>query len=69
MPDFPDAPWIREAETFGVDAVPDVYCPVCNEENPEYFYTDQSGVDVVGCSCCLRRYDPWEWQAERRRTE
>lgn len=66
MMDLPDAPWIREAELYGVPEAEDVYCPVCGEENPEYFYTDGTGIDVVGCSCCIKRYDPWKWTAEHR---
>lgn len=56
MTNLPDAPWIREAELFGMPDAPDVWCPICNEENPEDFYVDDSG-EIVGCSCCLHRRD------------
>lgn len=59
MPDLPDAPWIRQAERDGMDDCPDVYCPICNEENPEYFFI-QDG-EIIGCSECTDQTDPWEW--------
>ena len=59
MTDIPDAPWIRDAETNGMPDTPDVYCPVCNEENPEYFFVSDG--DVIGCSQCVERIDPWDW--------
>ena len=59
MMDLHDAPWIRDAELNGMPEGDDVYCPVCGEENPEDFYVHDG--DVVGCSCCVKRYDPWEW--------
>lgn len=64
--DIPDAPWIRDAERNGADAAPDVYCPVCGEENPEYFYTEKGGIDVLGCSCCIVRWDPWDWMEDEK---
>lgn len=56
---IPDAPWIRDAEQNGMPEGDDVYCPVCGEENPEYFYTADG--EVIGCSECVRLEDPWEW--------
>lgn len=52
---IPDAPWIRDAENNGMPDGDDVYCPVCNEENPEYFYV-QDG-EIIGCSECVERVD------------
>lgn len=64
MVQIPDAPWIRDAEINGMPEGDDVYCPVCNEENPEYFYV-QDG-DVIGCSECVEQVDPWEWADDHR---
>lgn len=63
---IPDAPWIRDAETNGPGCAPDVYCPICGEENPEAFYIQDN--DVIGCSCCVRTADPWEWEADHEDT-
>lgn len=59
MLQLPDAPWIREAELFGPPEGDHVYCPYCNEEDPEYFVLDSSG-EVIGCSCCTSQADPFE---------
>lgn len=59
MIQLPDAPWIREAELFGPPEGDHVYCPYCNEEDPEYFVLD-SGGEVIGCSCCTSQADPFE---------
>ena len=61
-PDIPDAPWIREAELFGPPEPDNVYCPVCHEENPEWFYV-QAG-EILGCSCCISREDPFDYVEE-----
>ena len=64
--DIPDAPWVREAETFGVgEDMEDIYCPVCGSENPEDFYFDRDG-DICGCDACMKRRDAWEWHCEQR---
>lgn len=58
MDSIPDAPWIIEAETWGVgyDEKP-VWCPCCNAEDPERFYFTRRVAggfrDVVGCSECI----------------
>lgn len=57
---IPDAPWIRQAENDGADAAPDVYCPICNAENPECFYVSDG--QVSGCSECTESVDPYEWE-------
>lgn len=59
MTQIPDAPYIREAETFGMPEGDNVYCPICGEENPEYFFV-QAG-EVLGCSCCISREDPFDY--------
>ncbi len=56
--EIPDAPWIREAETYGPpDSEPLPLCPVCGEEC-ETFYTDPEGT-VLGCEHCVRAQDSW----------
>jgi len=69
MEQIPDAPWIREAERDGMPEAEDVKCPVCGEINPDEIFTDLSGADVLGCTCCVKRYDPWDWAEERRMRE
>ena len=64
MNDLPDAPWIRDAEINGMPDAEDVYCPVCGEENPEYLV--EQGGDIVGCECCCKRIDPWDWKDSHR---
>lgn len=56
---IPDAPWIRNTEMNGLPDGGDVYCPICNEENPEYFYLQ--GGEIICCSECVERVDPFEW--------
>ena len=65
--DVPDAPWIRDAEINGMPEGDTVYCPVCGAEDPEDFYTDVTGVDVIGCDCCMKRHDAHEWYYDRKR--
>lgn len=36
------------------DEYEDVYCPICGELNPEFFYVDTYG-DCVGCSECVHK--------------
>lgn len=64
MMQIPDAPWIRDAEQNGIPEAPGVYCPICYAKNPDYFYTDKTGVDVIGCDECVKTVDPWEWTAD-----
>lgn len=54
-----DAPWIREAEIFGMDDGPEVRCPVCGALCNEVAL-DQND-DVVGCNLCIRMKDAVEW--------
>ena len=63
MIDLPDAPWIRDAEKYGAPIDEDVFCPVCGEENPEYFYIADN--DVIGCSVCVGRCDPYDWKEKQ----
>lgn len=66
MINIPDAPWIREAETYGAPGMQDedVYCPVCGAENPDYLYIIDG--DCQGCECCVKRVDAYEWIMKRR---
>ena len=57
--DLPDAPDIRQAELFGIDEGQDVYCPICGEENPEWFY--EADGEIIGCSECVHAVDPFDW--------
>lgn len=59
MIDIPDAPWIRDAELYGEEEAPDVYCPMCGEENPEHFYV-QDG-EIIGCDNCVEKVEPYDW--------
>lgn len=69
MNQIPDAPWIREAETYGVPPYdePDTRCPVCGQDC-ETIYTDQAG-NALGCDMCILRCDAAEWNDEQRRLE
>ncbi len=67
MQDLPDAPWIREAEMYGMppyDDGPAPVCPICGKEC-ETIYKDKDG-DVFGCDQCVRTQDAWEWQDEQK---
>lgn len=67
MTDLPDAPWIVEAETWGMPEAKPVFCPVCNAEDPGWFYFTRNVAggmrDVIGCSECVDRV-PLEDAAE-----
>ena len=64
--DIPDAPWIREAEVYGMPEAETIYCPICGAEDPEDLWTDSDG-EVVGCECCLKRVDAYDFIAEMKR--
>lgn len=64
MIDLPDAPWIRETERDGMPEAETIYCPVCGAEDPEDFFTDNTGIDVIGCSCCMKRVNAWDWHCD-----
>lgn len=38
-------------------------CPVCYEEDPEYFYIDKFG-ECIGCSECIEKIDYWKYHPE-----
>ncbi len=54
MKDLPDAPWIREAETYGMPEVKPVCCPCCGQECDTFYYHWDRGVrgDITGCENC-----------------
>lgn len=74
--DVPDAPWVRMAETYGApyygstEPEEDIHfvCPVCGAEDPEDFVVDRDG-DVIGCDCCCRRKDAYEFTLQKRADE
>lgn len=52
---LPDAPWIVEAETWGMPEPEPVYCPNCGAEDPEGFiFTRGPFPEIVGCTECMR---------------
>lgn len=65
MLQVPDAPWIREAETYGYPASddPDPVCPVCGKECEDLYL---AGGDVIGCENCLERVDAADWLYDHR---
>ena len=65
---IPDAPWIREMETFGEPAAETIYCPMCHAEDPDEFTIDSNG-DICGCDVCLKRVDAYKWVMDRRRLQ
>ena len=58
--DCPDAPWIREAEMYGMPSPDPVHCPHCGKEC-ETIYTEDG--DVIGCDKCIKSHDAWDWIA------
>lgn len=61
---LPDAPWIRDAEKFGMPEAEDFNCPVCGAENPDYFYIIDG--EVAGCDCCVKRVDAYDEYTRRK---
>lgn len=59
MDQIPDAPWIRDAERYGVPEVDELICPVCGKE-AESFFIDSNN-DIIGCDECIRMVDAYEW--------
>lgn len=58
-----DAPWIRDAEMYGMWDGPAVECPVCGEEC-EILYKDVNN-EIVGCDQCMRTLDAADWYREQ----
>ena len=61
MEQIPDAPWIREAETYGYppDYSP-ILCPECGEECDVIYMDDNN--NVLGCDQCIRAVDADTWR-------
>lgn len=64
MSGLPDAPWIREAERYGMPPYETIECPCCGEEC-ETIYADQYG-NVFACDRCLISQEAWEWAEEEK---
>ena len=70
MEQIPDAPYIREAEMYGMppyDDDPDPTCPICGKEC-ETIYTDKDG-EAFGCNECVTLWEAYEWCDEHREEE
>ena len=70
MFDLPDAPYIRDAELFGMDDDEEFYwvCPVCGALYPDDVYIQKNG-EVIGCSECVKCKDGYEWTADHMEDE
>ena len=64
MMSIPDAPWIRDAEMYGVPEAEEVKCPICGKRT-ENFVLDRFD-NILGCDECLRTVDAWEWTEDHR---
>lgn len=40
-------------------------CPECGAECEDIFYSKHG--DIIGCECCVKKVDAWEWKAEEER--
>lgn len=67
MTDLLDAPWVRQAETYGIPDGEDipVTCPMCGAEEPEDFWFDRDD-NLCGCSECMKRKDAYQWTVDHR---
>ena len=62
-----DAPWIREAENWGMppfEEMPDPVCPFCGKNCGE-FYLNRAG-EVVGCEECIQLANAYDWMIEHK---
>ena len=64
MAQIPDAPFIREAEQYGMPPFETIECPVCGKECDTLFF-DHSGT-LCGCERCMTQKDAWEWMEEEK---
>jgi hypothetical protein len=66
MEQIADAPWIREAEQYGMPPYEDPpECPICGSSRCHTIYKDRYD-NVFACDQCLQEQDVWEWQDEQR---
>lgn len=61
---LPDAPYIRQAELYGVPEPEEWECPVCGADKADNIYLDENGT-ILGCSCCVQEKDLGEYLAEQ----
>ena len=61
---IPDAPYIQEAERYGIPSPDPVCCPVCGKEC-ERIFQDKDG-DVFGCDMCVKSIDAYYWSERNR---
>ena len=66
MEQIPDAPWIREAEMYGLPSEEYPDCPVCGKEC-RTIYLD--GSYAIGCEHCIKEVDAADWLEEQKRIE
>ena len=60
MEQIPDAPYIREAERWGMPPYEEPpNCPVCGCSCNTVFMDKWN--NVVGCDTCMTEKDAWEW--------
>lgn len=59
MIEIQNAPWIRDAEAFGMDDPEPVLCPNCHEECETLFVSSDG--DVLGCENCVTTNDAFDW--------
>lgn len=59
----PDAPWIRDAEMYGMWDGPEIDCPVCGLE-ALIMYKDANN-EIVGCDKCMRTVDATDWYRDQ----
>lgn len=58
MIDIPDAPWIRDAERYGVPEEERPCCPICGSDESDYFYVVDG--EVVGCEACVSKIEVYD---------
>ena len=65
--DLQDAPWIKQAEVYGMPDAEDipVICPMCGNSDTESFWFDIND-DICGCDKCMKRKDAYEWTLKHR---
>ena len=60
MSSIPDAPWIREAEQYGMPGPEEIECPCCGKLTKK-IYTEASDLEPIGCDHCVKEREVWEW--------
>ncbi|MBP5727105.1 MAG: hypothetical protein J6Y48_08550 [Clostridia bacterium] len=57
---IPDAPYIREAELYGMPGPEEIECPCCGKLCKK-IYTEASDWEAIGCENCIKERESWEW--------